>query len=61
MFDVASEALKTSGNPNEKAALVAAIATLNVLTIAGKVDFTSGPVPNDAHVPVGGKLLPYNA
>ena len=51
LFDAGFEALKASGNPTDKAAVAKAIATLKTTTIAGKVDFTSGPVPNVATGP----------
>ena len=43
LFDAGFAALKASGNPTDKAAVAKAIAALNTTTIAGKVDFTSGP------------------
>jgi branched-chain amino acid transport system substrate-binding protein len=92
IFDAGFEALKKSGDPKTKEAVAKALAGLNTVTMAGKVDFTSGPFPNvspgpiigtqwvkaadgskfpldyvitenvtDPNVPVGAKLLPYNA
>lgn len=92
LFDAGFEALKKSSDPKNKEAVAKSIAGLNTVTIAGKVDFTSGPVPNvspgpiigtqwvkgadgskfpldyvvtenvtDPNVPVGAKLIPYNA
>jgi branched-chain amino acid transport system substrate-binding protein len=46
LFDVATAALKTSGNPKNKAELVKAISTLEVDTIVGHVAWGTGPVPN---------------
>ena len=92
LLDGGFAALAASGTPNDKAALAKALSTLNTTTMVGKVDFTSGPVPNvseapiiggqwvksapggkypfdlvicdnapDPNVPIGAKLLPYNA
>ncbi len=54
LLDAGMEALKKSSAPKDKAAVAKAIATLNTTTIAGKVDFTSGPVPNVASGPIIG-------
>lgn len=54
LIDVGTEALKAADNPKDKAAVAGAIAKLNVTTIGGKVDFTSGPVPNVASGPIIG-------
>ena len=54
LFDAGFDALKKSGAAKDKAAVAKAIATLNTTTIAGKVDFTSGPVPNVATGPIIG-------
>ena len=54
LLDAGMEALKASSNPNDKASLVKAIATLKTTTIGGKVDFTSGPVPNVSPGPIIG-------
>lgn len=54
LFDAGAAAVKASGNPTDKAAVAKAIATLNTTTIAGKVDFTSGPVPNVSPGPIIG-------
>ena len=51
LFDAGFAALKESGDATNKEAVAKAIATLNTTTIAGKVDFTSGPVPNVASGP----------
>jgi branched-chain amino acid transport system substrate-binding protein len=92
LLDVGMAALKGSADPKDKEAVVSTIATLDTLTIGGRVDFNSGPVPNvatgpiigtqwvksapgsrydfdyvitenatDPNVPVGARLLPYNA
>jgi branched-chain amino acid transport system substrate-binding protein len=54
LFDAGFEALKQSGDPKTKEAVAKAIAKLNTVTVAGKVDFTSGPVPNVAPGPIIG-------
>ena len=54
VFDAGFEALKTSGNPTDKAAVAKAISTLKTTTMLGKVDFTSGPVPNVSPGPIIG-------
>ena len=54
LFDAGFAALKAAGDPTDKAAVAKAIAGLNTTTIAGKVDFTSGPVPNVASGPIIG-------
>ncbi len=51
LFDAGVAALKAAGTPKDKAALAKAIATLDVMTIDGRVDFRSGPVPNVAVMP----------
>jgi branched-chain amino acid transport system substrate-binding protein len=54
LLDAGVAALKASSDASDKAAVAKAIASLNTTTIAGKVDFTSGPVPNVASGPVIG-------
>ncbi|MEJ2030704.1 MAG: hypothetical protein P8X66_12800 [Maritimibacter sp.] len=54
LLDAGIEALKASSDPHSKAAVRDSIASLNVVTIGGTVDFTSGPVPNVAHGPILG-------
>lgn len=54
LFDVGIAALKAAGDPKDKAAVSQAIAGLKTDTIAGVVDFTSGPVPNVASGPILG-------
>ncbi len=46
LFDAGFAALKNSSNPKSKGAVAKALARLKTTTIVGKVDFTSGPVPN---------------
>jgi branched-chain amino acid transport system substrate-binding protein len=54
LLDAGFEALKSSGAPADKAAVAKALSTLKTTTIAGKVDFTSGPVPNVSPGPIIG-------
>lgn len=54
LLDVGIEALKASGAPHDKKAVAKAIAGLKVVSIAGEVDWTSGPVPNVASGPIIG-------
>lgn len=54
LFDAGFDALKKAADPKSKDAIVKSIATLNTVTIAGKVDFTSGPVPNVSPGPIIG-------
>ena len=46
LLDAGLAALKSSGTPKEKAAVAKSLSRLKTTTIVGKVDFTSGPVPN---------------
>jgi branched-chain amino acid transport system substrate-binding protein len=48
LLDVGFAALRQAADPKNKAALAASLAKLNVTTTVGRVDFTSGPVPNVA-------------
>jgi branched-chain amino acid transport system substrate-binding protein len=54
LLDAGFDALKKSNDVKNKDAVVKAIATLDTTTIAGKVDFTHGPVPNVATGPIIG-------
>ncbi len=55
-FEVAIDALKRSGAPKDKDAVVKAIAETKLDTIVGPVDFSKGPVRNVAKTPlVGGQ------
>ena len=54
LFDAGFAALKASDDPTGKAGVAKALSTLNVTTINGKVDFTSGPVPNVSPGPIIG-------
>jgi branched-chain amino acid transport system substrate-binding protein len=48
LIDAGFAALGNASDPKDKAAVAKAMSTLNVTTTVGKVDFTSGPVPNVA-------------
>ncbi|MDB5522949.1 MAG: transporter substrate-binding protein [Rhizobium sp.] len=54
LFDAGFEAVKKSGDAKSKDAVVKALAGLNTVTIAGKVDFTSGPFANISPGPIIG-------
>ncbi|SHG53510.1 branched-chain amino acid transport system substrate-binding protein [Kaistia soli DSM 19436] len=54
LLDAGFTALKASTDPKSKADIAKAISTLNTVTISGKVDFTSGPVPNVSPGPIVG-------
>ncbi len=54
LLDAGAEALKTSSNPKDKAAIAKALSTLVVTTMIGKVDFTKGPVPNVSNTSIIG-------
>jgi branched-chain amino acid transport system substrate-binding protein len=54
LLDGGFAALAASGKPNDKSALAAALSKLNTTTMVGKVDFTSGPVPNVSEAPIIG-------
>jgi branched-chain amino acid transport system substrate-binding protein len=48
LIDAGFAALGNASDPKDKAAVAKAMSTLNVTTTVGKVDFTTGPVPNVA-------------
>lgn len=54
LLDAGTEALKQSSDPKSRTAVRDAIANMNITTIGGPVDFTSGPVPNVASGPIIG-------
>ena len=54
LLDAGFEALKASANAKDKAAVAKALSTLKTETMIGKVDFTSGPVPNVSPGPIIG-------
>lgn len=51
LFELQSAALKVSGNPHDKTKVHAAVNGLNMMTLAGKIDFTNGPFPGVALIP----------
>lgn len=54
LLDGGFAALAASATPNDKATVAKALSTLNTTTMVGKVDFTSGPVPNVSEAPIIG-------
>nr|WP_314086066.1 ABC transporter substrate-binding protein [uncultured Shinella sp.] len=54
LFDAGFDALKQAADPKSKEAVAKSLSMLNTVTIAGKVDFTSGPVPNVSPGPIIG-------
>jgi branched-chain amino acid transport system substrate-binding protein len=48
LFELTNAALVASGNPHDKKAVNAAFDKVNMMTLAGPVDFTSGPFPGVA-------------
>jgi branched-chain amino acid transport system substrate-binding protein len=50
LLDAGFAALGQASDPKNKEAVAASLAKLNVTTTVGKVDFTSGPVPNVATI-----------
>ncbi|WP_443630122.1 ABC transporter substrate-binding protein [Candidatus Njordibacter sp. Uisw_056] len=54
LIDAGVEAMRATTNPKDKAALATAISQLKTTTIGGRLDFTSGPVPNVAFGPIIG-------
>ncbi|HZY50284.1 MAG TPA: ABC transporter substrate-binding protein [Devosia sp.] len=54
LLDGGFATLAASATPNDKAAVAKALSTLNTTTMVGKVDFTSGPVPNVSEAPIIG-------
>ncbi|MBR0896750.1 ABC transporter substrate-binding protein [Bradyrhizobium tropiciagri] len=54
VFDAGFEALRAAKDPANKADVAKSISTLQTTTVAGKVDFNSGPVPNVSAGPLVG-------
>ena len=54
LLDAGCAALRAASDPRDKAAVAKSLAALKTLTIGGKVDFTSGPVPNVSPGPIIG-------
>ncbi|UFQ13699.1 MULTISPECIES: ABC transporter substrate-binding protein [Streptomyces] len=54
LFEVAAHALTTADDPTDRRSVAAALGRSRLDTIAGPLDWTSGPVPNIATVPLAG-------
>ncbi|MEU0270528.1 ABC transporter substrate-binding protein [Streptomyces sp. NPDC006307] len=54
LFEVASHALTTATDPTDPPSVAAALGATHLDTMAGPLDWTSGPVPNVATVPLSG-------
>jgi branched-chain amino acid transport system substrate-binding protein len=54
LLDAGFEALKRSSDPKKKDVVAKSLSRLSTTTIGGKVDFTSGPVPNVSPGPIIG-------
>jgi branched-chain amino acid transport system substrate-binding protein len=52
IWEVAVAALRASGDPKDREAVRSALAAINVDTVVGKVDFTSGPIPGITKTPL---------
>lgn len=52
IWEVAVAALRASGNPKDREAVRSALAALNIDTVVGKVDFTTGPIPGITKTPL---------
>ncbi|MEM1400399.1 MAG: ABC transporter substrate-binding protein, partial [Pseudomonadota bacterium] len=56
LFEVATDALSRAGDPTDLDRVRDAVAETQLDTVVGKIDFSSGPVPNVAKTPlVGGQ------
>ncbi|MEU7278201.1 ABC transporter substrate-binding protein [Streptomyces sp. NPDC045431] len=54
LFEVAAHALTTATDPTDPPSVTAALATTRLHTMAGLLDWTSGPVPNVATIRLSG-------
>ena len=54
LLDAGVDALKASADPKDKDAVAKSLGALKTTTMAGKVDFTSGPLPNVSPGPIIG-------
>jgi branched-chain amino acid transport system substrate-binding protein len=54
LFEVAAHALRTADDPEDPEAVASALRRTDVKTMAGRLDWTSGPVPNVAEVALAG-------
>jgi branched-chain amino acid transport system substrate-binding protein len=56
LFEVAVDVLQRAGDPDDRQAIVRAIAATQLDTIVGRISFADGPLPNIAKTPlVGGQ------
>jgi len=51
MFEIVYAAFQASGDPKDKAAVNKALDNINMMTLAGQIDFVNGPFPGIAVVP----------
>jgi branched-chain amino acid transport system substrate-binding protein len=51
LFELANAAFTAAGDPHDKKAVNAALDKVNMMTLAGQIDFTSGPFPGVAVIP----------
>ncbi|WNM24420.1 ABC transporter substrate-binding protein [Demequina capsici] len=51
LFEVAKAGLEAAGDPHDGAAVNAAFDSINMMTLGGQIDFTSGPFPGIATIP----------
>ncbi|MEV6807631.1 hypothetical protein [Streptomyces sp. NPDC051132] len=59
LLETARHALATAADPADRAAVADALARTRLDTVAGRLDFTAGPTPNIALLPlVGGQWQP---
>lgn len=59
LVEVAHHALTTASDPTDRAAVARTLATARVPTLVGLLDWTKGPTPNVARLPLaGGQWLP---
>ncbi|MBZ4319254.1 ABC transporter substrate-binding protein [Streptomyces sp. SCA2-4] len=54
LFEVAAHALRTATDPTDRQAIAAALAATRLETVAGTLDWSTGPVPNVATVALAG-------
>ncbi|THC54981.1 ABC transporter substrate-binding protein [Streptomyces sp. A1499] len=54
LFEVAAHALTTADDPTDRRSLAVALGSSRLRTIVGVLDWTAGPVPNVATVPLAG-------
>lgn len=54
LMEVAAHALGTAGDPTDRGAVARALAGTRLATMAGTLDWTAGPAPNVARIPLAG-------